>query len=104
VLTVFGIKLDGEWVDIVTLSIGAVWAARRVVRRRAEARKVLQESGPWLDLRTSMDYAVGSSLLPYALLALCPLSSDFLALLIEGQRMVLSVAGFIALGAVMGNA
>jgi hypothetical protein len=46
---------------------------------------------------TGADFATGVSFFPFFLLVLAPLSSQLLAGLLDGNKVILSVAGLIAL-------
>jgi hypothetical protein len=97
VFSVLGFKIDGNWFDICSMCCGVFWMLALGAQRRATARKVLQTQNPWLDPRTGMDFGNGLSLFPFAILFLSPLSSQLLDGLLQGGKLILSVAGLVAL-------
>jgi hypothetical protein len=101
VFSVFGFRIDASWFDLCSMCCGAFWMVKLGLRRRAIARKLLLDPRPWLGLQGGMDYATGTSLFPFLILLLSPLSSDLLNGLLQGGKAVLSVAGLIALANTM---
>jgi hypothetical protein len=97
VFSVLGFEIDGNWFDMCSMCCGVFWMLTLGARRRKAARKTLQAHNPWLDARTSMDFGTGLSLFPFVILFFSPLSSQLLNGLLQGGRLILSVAGLIAL-------
>jgi hypothetical protein len=97
----FGFKIDGNWVDLSSLALGTLWAVKQGLHRRRAAKELVQPIPPFFDRRAGSDFATGTSLCPFVILTLSPFSSELLAGLLQGGRVVLAVAGAIALASIV---
>lgn len=85
--------LDGNWVDILTLAVALVYAVAKCYRAD-DQRLVSKETG--------LQVAHGVALFPpLLLLALSSLSSAALNALLHSHKIILSVAGVVALLAIL---
>jgi hypothetical protein len=85
--------LDGSWFDICSLMVGIGYSGIRY--RRANLRR------NWVSKETGVDVANGVGLFPLFMLAIASFSSSALSELIHSNRLVLSVAGVVALFAIL---
>ena len=85
--------VDASWVDILSLAGGVVYAARR--KRRCIPPQ------PWISKAMGLDVANGVSLVPLALLVVGMLSTRVLGELMHANRLILAVAGIVALLAIL---
>jgi hypothetical protein len=83
---------DGNWIDICSLVGGVVYA--RVRWSRIGGRRFLSRE-------TGLDIANGVSLFPLFLLAGTSISSTLLNALLQSNKLILSVAGVVALLAIL---
>ena len=84
--------LDGNWVDILTLAVALVYAVAKCYR--AEGQRLVSKE-------TGLQVAHGVALFPLLLLALSSLSSAALNALLHSHKIILSVAGVVALLAIL---
>lgn len=84
--------LDGNWVDMATLAMAMVYAAAKC-RRNGDRR--------WISRDTGLRVAHGVALFPLLLLAVSSLSSAALDALLHSHKIILSVAGVVALLAIL---
>lgn len=85
--------IDGGWFDIASLIVSAVYAVYRKVRVRS--------AGKWICRDTSLDILNGVALFPLLMLALSCVATKALAALEHSSPIILSVAGIVALFAVL---
>jgi hypothetical protein len=85
--------LDGRWFDICSLLVGIGYSGIRY--RKANPRR------NWLSKDTGVDVANGVGLFPLFVLAIASFSSTALSELVHSNRLVLSVAGLVALFAIL---
>ncbi len=84
--------IDGNWVDICSLLISAAYVF--VAHRRGKLSKLVSKDAGIL-------FANGVSLFPLVLLALTSFSSASLQALLTSNKLILSVAGVVALLAIL---
>jgi hypothetical protein len=110
-MDIFGLRIDGNWVDDCSFLIGAVWAVARYVRRRQlpeAARRGTSrlrhrpQSGRAANQRffsraTTADIFNGVCIFPLCILATSIFSDWLLDALLLANRLMLSVAGVAAL-------
>jgi hypothetical protein len=85
--------LDGSWFDICSLSGGILYAVHRC-RKSTKQQK-------WISRTTGLDVANGVSLFPLSMLVLVSFSSSALSSLLLSNKLILSVAGLLALLAIL---
>jgi hypothetical protein len=100
--------IDGNWVDVVSLLVALLYAFSK-----ARRDTVFSLSHPFgrpkkhlllsrlISRETGLDIANGCSLFPLLLLGLTIFSSRVLAALMSANKLILSVAGFCALLALL---
>lgn len=89
-----GIHLNGNWIDIGSLVTGGLYSVVRHVR-------VIAPQFPFLSVQTGVGFASGTALFPLLVLMLCSLSTDLEKELMGASKITLSVAGFVALCALL---
>jgi hypothetical protein len=92
----FSALLDGSWVDICSLAGALVYAAFRCYRTR---KKGIQQR--IVSKVTGIDVANGVSLFPLLLLCVGSISSSVLTALVQSNKLILSVAGIVAILAIL---
>jgi hypothetical protein len=99
VFSLLGVQFDGSWVDIGSLCTGTFWVGLRARRRilLASLNAYSPSTAYLIGRATGGDFATGVSFFPFFMLMLAPLSSQLLAGLLDGNKVILSVAGLIAL-------
>ena len=85
--------LDGNWFDICSLFGGIFYAVYRA-KRSVKRHKIISKD-------TGIDVANGVGLFPLAVLAIASFSSSALMALLSSNRLILSVAGVVALLAIL---
>jgi hypothetical protein len=90
--TILATILDGNWVDIVTLAVALAYAAWEC--RKPNAAKFISKE-------TGLRVAHGIALFPLFLLALSSVSGSALDAILHSHKIILSVAGFLALLAIL---
>jgi hypothetical protein len=97
----FGLQIDGNWIDDLSYVVAVGWAvARYVKRRRQPARRAVRRPHPlkmFFCKATAVDFSSGLCLFPLCGLATSPFSEGMLLALLSGNRLILSVAGVAAL-------
>jgi hypothetical protein len=112
-MEIFGLPIDGNWVDDCSFVMAGVWAVARYVRqrgasqsvrsvRRAHVRGRMRWRKPVARRRffgkaTATDVANGVSIFPLCILAASVFSDWLLNALLLANRLILSVAGVAAL-------
>ena len=84
--------IDGNWIDVGSIAIAASYAAWKAKCRPNQ--KIISKA-------TSLDLANGTSLFPLLLLGMSIISSELLRELLGANKLILSVAGFCALLAML---
>jgi hypothetical protein len=99
VFSLLGVQFDGSWGDVGSLCTGALWVGLQARRRilLASLNAYRPGTASLIGRATGADFATGVSFFPFFLLVLAPLSSQLLAGLLDGNKVILSVAGLIAL-------
>jgi len=87
--------IDGNWVDVGSLMTGFVHAIYRHAVRARKARLVSRTTG--------LDFATGIALFPMVLLTFSVISSALVNSVLQASKISLSIAGFIALLAILEN-
>ncbi len=85
--------LDGNWFDILSLLGGLLYAGLRARRSNPRHKLISRETG--------VDVANGVGLFPLLMLATASFSSSALSELLHSNRLILSVAGVVALLAIL---
>jgi hypothetical protein len=85
--------VDGSWLDILSLLCAIGYAETR--RRKSEPRRKI------ICRETGIDIANGVSIFPLLVLSLSAVSSAMLNKLLESNKLILSVAGLVALLAIL---
>lgn len=85
--------LDGSWLDGMSLLCAVIYAEVR--RRKSSPRRKI------ICKETGIDIANGVGLFPLLVLALTTFSSVMLTKLLEANKLILSVAGVVALLAIL---
>ncbi len=83
--------IDGNWIDICSLVLAiayAIWKSKRMKRK-------------FVAKTTAIDLANGCSIFPLLVLGFAALSSRLLQELMQANKLILSVAGFCALLAML---
>ena len=84
--------IDGNWIDAGSIFVAATYAGWKAKCRPGQ--KIISKA-------TSLDLANGTSLFPLFLLGLSIVSSELLKELLGANKLILSVAGFCALLAML---
>jgi hypothetical protein len=114
-MDIFGLRIDGNWVDDCSFLLAAAWAVARYFRRRElppPARRGTSRSrhhsrsGRATKQRffckaTAVDVANGVCIFPLCILATSVFSDWLLNALLLANRLILSVAGVAALFGVL---
>jgi hypothetical protein len=90
--------IDGNWMDIGAFVVAVVYALIKSLRRADSG------GGRWACLvskATAVDIANGTSIFPLLLLGFTFASSKILEVLLTANKLILSVAGFCALLALL---
>lgn len=85
--------LDGNWFDICSLLGGLAYATYRCCRTKTRH--------PFISKQTGLDVANGVGLFPLLMLALASVSTSALSSLLASNKLILSVAGVLALLAIL---
>jgi hypothetical protein len=106
-ITLFGLQIDGGWVDDFSYLMAVAWAWARYVKRvclptRRSARRVHPMRAFFCKM-TAADFFGGLGLFPLCVLAVSVFSSSLVQALLSGNRLLLSAAGIIALYAMLEN-
>jgi hypothetical protein len=100
-MILFGLQIDGSWIDDFSYVIAFVWAiARYKKRRRQPVRRPRRPPHPlrmFFCRATAMDFASGVCIFPLCGLATSVFSNQVMVALLSGNRLLLSVAGVVAL-------
>lgn len=86
-------EVDGNWVDIGSMLLAALYTALLWWRNRGSASFIQRE--------TARNFVNGLALLPLLMLPASVLSSKMLTALVQSSRITLAVAGVVALIAVL---
>jgi hypothetical protein len=103
----FGLQIDGGWVDEFSYVMAVAWswgryAKRVLLQRRRSARRVHPMRAFFCKI-TATDFFGGLGLFPLCVLAVSVFSSSLLQALLSGNRLLLSAAGVIALYTMLEN-
>jgi hypothetical protein len=90
---IFQPYLDGNWFDICSLTGGIFYAGFRCHKTTPKRKLISKDTG--------VDVANGVGLFPLLMLAIASFSSSALSELIHSNRLILSVAGVVALLAIL---
>jgi hypothetical protein len=85
--------LDGSWLDGMSLLCAIVYAETRRRKRKTHKKVICRETG--------IDIANGVGIFPLFVLSLTTFSSFMLPRLLEANKLILSVAGVVALLAIL---
>ncbi len=85
--------VDGHWFDICSLIGGVIYAVFRWARDGCQHNLISKETG--------LDIANGVGLFPLLVLSFASFSTTALNALLQSNRLILSVAGIVALLAVL---
>jgi hypothetical protein len=103
----FGLQIDGGWVDDSSCVMAVAWEwARYVKRLHMPVRRSARRVHPMRVLfckTTAADFFGGLCLLPLCGLAVSVFSDPLLQALLSGSRLLLSAAGVIALHSMREN-
>lgn len=95
----FGLQIDGSWIDDISYAVAAVWSVERYVKCRWQrvrgAVRLPDAPNMFFCKVTATDFASGVCIFPLYGLATSVFSDRMLIALISGNR--LSVAGVAAL-------
>ena len=83
--------IDGGWFDIVTVAVALLLAVLKCVRR----------GHPFVSSETGRNVLHGIAIFPLFMLAISVLSNEALHSLLASNRIILSVAGFVALFSIL---
>lgn len=86
-------QIDGHWFDICSLIGGLIYAVIRWARHARQHKLISKETG--------LDIANGVGLFPLLVLSFASFSTTALNALLQSNRLILSVAGIVALLAVL---
>lgn len=86
-------QVDGHWFDICSLIGGLIYALIRWARHGRQHKLISKETG--------LDIANGVGLFPLLVLSFASFSTTALNALLQSNRLILSVAGIVALLAVL---
>jgi hypothetical protein len=89
----FRSHVDANWVDLGTLITAVLFGLLRHFRCRPPKR--------FFDKQTRKDFLDGTALFPLIILALSATSSELVTSLLQAQRLILSIAGVVALMAIL---
>lgn len=84
--------LDGSWFDAASLGVAIGYSAQKCYRA---------ENQRWISRATGFDIANGVAIFPLLMLSLGSLSSPALEALIASNRVILTVAGIVAIFALV---
>jgi hypothetical protein len=106
-LSLFGLQIDGGWVDDFSYLTAVVWSWARYVKRRfMPVRRSARRPHPvraFFCMATAGDFFGGLCLFPLCVLAVSLFSDPLLHALLSGNRLILSAAGVIALYSILEN-
>ncbi|SIO57675.1 hypothetical protein SAMN05444165_3924 [Paraburkholderia phenazinium] len=106
-MSLFGLQIDGGWIDDFSYVTAVAWSwARYVKRRRMPVRRSARRVHPMRALfcsSTAADFFSGLCLFPLCALAVSLFSDPLLHALLSGNRLLLSAAGVVALCSVTEN-
>jgi hypothetical protein len=106
-MLLFGLQIDGSWVDDFSCLMAVAWAwARYVKRLRMPVRRSTRRVHPmraFFCKTTAADFFGGLCLFPLCGLAVSVFSDPLLQALLSGNRLLLSAAGVIALHSMLEN-
>lgn len=93
-MTLPDIPIDGNWVDIGSLTLGAVYGAIKTIIRAGQGGvgKIF-----------ALEFANGASLFPLLVMVLSPVSSSLLQGLLQSSKLTLATAGLFALFAIVSD-
>jgi hypothetical protein len=104
-MTLFGLQIDGNWVDDFSYVIAVGWALARYVKRlRMPLRRSARLVNPlraFFCRTTATDFSNGICIFPLCGLAMSLFSDQLLYALLSGNRLTLSAAGVTALFAMV---
>jgi hypothetical protein len=104
-MDLFGLHIDGNWVDDFSYVVAVVWSAGRYVKRRRQVgRRSARRGHPLKALfckATAADFSIGICVFPLCGLATSLFSDQLLFALLSSNRLILSVAGVSALFSVV---
>jgi cell division protein FtsW (lipid II flippase) len=104
-MVLFGLQIDGSWIDDFSYVVAVVWMiARYMKRRRQPVRRPTRRPHAlkmFFCRVTAMDFACGVCVFPLCGLAASVFSDRMMVALISGNRLLLSVAGVVALFSVV---
>ena len=84
--------IDGNWVDLSSIGIALVYASAKCIKTKGQ--KLVSKT-------TALHFANSTSIFPLAMLATSVASSKILTALLSANKLILSVAGFCALLALL---
>jgi hypothetical protein len=100
-MVLFGLQIDGSWLDDFSYLMAVAWSlARFVKRRRAPARRSARRANAvraFFCKTTAMDFCNGLCMFPLCGLAISLFSDQMLHALLSGNRVILGTAGVVAL-------
>ncbi|HEY3596930.1 MAG TPA: hypothetical protein VGL08_05360 [Paraburkholderia sp.] len=103
-MDIFGLHIDGNWVDDGSFLMAVGWAVARYVRRRRSPPRQARSRrsvNPFFGKATATDVANGVCIFPLCILATSLFSDWLLEALLMANRLILSVAGVAALFGVL---
>ena len=85
--------VDGNWLDVISLIVAVIYAAHRKRKDPSRVKIISRDTG--------VDIANGVGIFPLMVLSVASVSSVALKRLVEGNKLILSVAGIVALLAIL---
>jgi hypothetical protein len=100
-MSLFGLQIDGSWVDDFSYLIAVAWSWARYIKRvHMPARRSARSVHPmraFFCRTTAMDFTNGVCIFPLCGLGVSLFSDQLLYALLSGNRLILSTAGVMAL-------
>ncbi len=101
----FGLQIDGNWIDDCSFVMAASWAVARYWKGRrlppGRSARLKRSPNPFFCKATAVDVANGVCIFPLCILAMSLFSDWLLNALLMANRLILSVAGVAALFGVL---